>query len=590
MNYKTISKSLIGIIIAFIVLLPVSAKSFYSDVPDDHENRNAIEYFSIICRDEFSEAKFLPNETITRSKFLKIVFCDNDLEDTDVYANTEISFTDISGDEDYILELKLAMFWDAIKGFEDNTFKPEKKISVLEAIKILLTLQENFEKSFFGKYISDNNFNEKNPDWVSQYLIYSKKLNLLDNIDEKIYKNITKADIAEILYRFEIMDKTNSKSYTKNSEDSLDYITFLVNKEQKKHLKEIQIVSDMFNTHYLYPEEMNAFDPYREAIKGIISGLKDPYTAAYDYDIFSTTPTLFDQIDIGFTVDSKETKDRVYFYVDAIDKKSEAYKLGLRKNSIIDILNVFSVPTNTEDEEESHEDLLFIEYRNSIYSQKTKVITASTTIADKNNVQVELLENDILYLRVRVFDPNAAEQLKTINDVLKIYPKKVKGYILDVRGNLGGQLDTLMSLSESLFRKGSTVFLSEDKFGDLRRIKTKDESKRNLWRKDLPWAILIDENTASASEVLVHAIVDNKKDVTILGQPSYGKGKMQSNFNLSEDDLNISFTIGKMLSPKGNEMDQVTIKPDVLLTHGQLFPTFDKSKDKSINRAIEEIF
>jgi len=581
---KTITaRILFSILIIFFKFLPYTADGFY----DKYEN--AIKHFSIVCHDTFIDTNFKKDEPVTRATFLKILFCENELNKNDIYANTVMSFTDITGDEDFILQLKLALFWDAIKGFDDNTFKPNKNITTLETIKTILTLRENINKSLFGKYLIHTNLETQNSNWINQYLNYAKKLNLLNDIDKKIYKNITRNDLLEILYRLDVIEKTNTESYIKNSEEKLSYVTFLVTKEQQQHLNDFKMVNNLLTQYYIYPQEMDSPDPYKKAIKGMVDGLRDPYTATYESDVFSSIPVQLDQVDIGFTLNSKRIHDEDYYFVDEIDRNSEAYKLGLRKGQIVDMMNLFASPVTTDEQTNKNDELLVVESRHSIYSNNPKIITTTINIEKENNVEAELLDNDILYLRIRIFDENSASQLQQINDTLKIYPHTIKGYILDLRGNLGGKLSSLMDISKSLFKKGSTVFISEDKFGNKMRIKTDEQSKRTIWRKSLPWTVLINRNTASASEVLTRSILYNKKDVTILGEPSYGKGKMQSTLNLDQENFMIAFTIGKMFSPDGHETDNISITPDTTLTIGELFTTFDRYKDKSIHKAIESI-
>jgi carboxyl-terminal processing protease len=144
-----------------------------------------------------------------------------------------------------------------------------------------------------------------------------------------------------------------------------------------------------------------------------------------------------------------------------------------------------------------------------------------------------------------------------------------------------------MKLAEYIFDRGTVIFRSVDKSGDINNIKTINKKNNSIFDKDLPWVVLVDGMSASASEVLTNALIDLKKDVTIIGEPSFGKGKMQITFQ--DMDTVYAITTGEMKSPKGRDVDNISIETDVFLNIGEMFLYLDKSNDLAISKAIEII-
>ena len=93
--------------------------------------------------------------------------------------------------------------------------------------------------------------------------------------------------------------------------------------------------------------------------------------------------------------------------------------------------------------------------------------------------------------------------------------------------------------------------------------------------------------SASASEILANALLDLKQDVTVIGLPSFGKGKLQISFGV--DNSQFAITASKLRAPDGRELDQHSLQPDILLDPGEVFLEFDKDLDIAIQKAIEVI-
>jgi len=171
----------------------------------------------------------------------------------------------------------------------------------------------------------------------------------------------------------------------------------------------------------------------------------------------------------------------------------------------------------------------------------------------------------------------------TNDDFEKIYKeasgKGVKNVVLDLRGNPGGFLDSAIQIAEYFLPKGKTVVVEESKTG-------KTESKVNLERgwQNVKLAVLVDEGSASASEILAGAIKDNNRG-KIIGVVTFGKGVVQQLINL-QNGSSVKITVSKWLTPSGLDIDKNGLKPDIEMQtpDDQNF----SSNDPLVNKALED--
>ena len=184
------------------------------------------------------------------------------------------------------------------------------------------------------------------------------------------------------------------------------------------------------------------------------------------------------------------------------------------------------------------------------------------------SVKSEVKDDNIGYVQITSFDKNTYKEFKQA--VSSLQKKNVKSLIIDLRDNPGGLLDVCVDIADYLLGEGTIVY-TKDNNGDTQYYKS-DEKK-----VDLPIAVLINENSASASEILTAAIVDNKAGIAV-GTTSYGKGLVQSvrEFN---DGTGYKLTTAQYYTPNGNYINKQGIKPNIV----------EKNKEKQLDRAIEYI-
>lgn len=200
-----------------------------------------------------------------------------------------------------------------------------------------------------------------------------------------------------------------------------------------------------------------------------------------------------------------------------------------------------------------------------------------------SSVEEKLLENNIGYIKMDIFSKNLAEQVKTSLNNLK--NQGMNRLIIDLRDNTGGYLDSAEKTASLLLEKGKLIYSLQDKNKKEEYYDETDECE------NIPIVILINNNTASAAEILAAALKDSYSNTTIVGEKSFGKGKVQQTYDLS-DGSKAKYTSAKWLRPNGDCIDTIGISPDV---EASLSYEYDENGneiatiDSQLSKAIEVI-
>ena len=170
-----------------------------------------------------------------------------------------------------------------------------------------------------------------------------------------------------------------------------------------------------------------------------------------------------------------------------------------------------------------------------------------------NPVIAEKLENDIGYLDVSSFDEGTAEDFKKKFENLK--SQGIKSLVIDLRNNGGGLVKEALSIADYIVPKGRTLLITVDKNENEDIEKAKEDPII-----DMPIVVLVNKNTASASEILAGALKDNEK-ATIVGTKTYGKGVIQQVLSL-KTGAGIKVTVEEYYTPNKNKINKVGIEPN----------------------------
>ncbi len=204
-------------------------------------------------------------------------------------------------------------------------------------------------------------------------------------------------------------------------------------------------------------------------------------------------------------------------------------------------------------------------------------VTVTRARFDVPNLISDIFEEDVGYIQYFVFQDRGAQKLD--KEIQKLIDGGAKGLILDLRNNPGGVLDDAVEVCD--------LFLDE---GIIVTIKGRTENKERIdkylaWKgkyTEIPLVVLINEFSASASEVVAGALKDNDRAI-LVGERSFGKGTVQVIYELS-DGSGLKFTTARYFLPLGLSVDEVGINPDILV---KLEP--DATEDIQLIKAIEEI-
>lgn len=185
----------------------------------------------------------------------------------------------------------------------------------------------------------------------------------------------------------------------------------------------------------------------------------------------------------------------------------------------------------------------------------------------------KVLDNNIGYIQLISFDEMSSENFEKAYNDLK--SKGIKKLIIDIRDNGGGIVSDATDIAGLFVPKGNTLMITEDKNGN--KQVTKSERDNNNTMKVV---LLVNGNSASASEILTGALKDNKA-ATIVGETTFGKGVMQEIFPIETGGA-MKITIQEFKTPNGDTINKVGIKPDV-----EVLQPADSKEDAQLNKAIE---
>lgn len=182
-------------------------------------------------------------------------------------------------------------------------------------------------------------------------------------------------------------------------------------------------------------------------------------------------------------------------------------------------------------------------------------------------------DNEIGYIRITTFNANTNGELK---EVLNNFEKddNIKGILLDLRNNPGGLLNSAIEVASKFIKKGPIVHI-DDRNGMMTTIKSRG-NKYPEW----PLFVLINEGSASASEIVAGAVQDSGRG-KLLGQKTFGKGVVQQVFDLC-DNSGIAITTSEYYTPSERSINHIGIEPNILVEIGE-----DLEQDMQLNKALQ---
>jgi carboxyl-terminal processing protease len=316
----------------------------------------------------------------------------------------------------------------------------------------------------------------------------------------------------------------------------------------------------------------------RGAITGMLQSLGDPHTSYMDPEMFrqQNAPLQGEYEGIGAWVDVSGE----FLIIISPMPGSPAEQKGLRSDDrviAVDGEDMSGIEGNLVLRRilgEAGTDVTLTIYRPSV--DETFDVTITRQKITIPSVTGEILDDNIAYVQLMNFGDKTHQDLrKVLKDLLK---EKPIGLILDLRNNGGGYLNTAIDVTSEFVNQSPIMY--ED-FGDGERITYK--AKPNGMATEIPLVVLINEGSASASEITAGAIQDYKRGV-LVGKTSYGKGSVQNWLTLQNDQGAIRVTIARWLTPNERQINELGLTPDfdVEITEEDLLAEKDTQLEKAI--------
>lgn len=362
-------------------------------------------------------------------------------------------------------------------------------------------------------------------------------------------------------------------------------VTELVTKESEVNFSndkypdfktKVDDVLKKLDTYYYEGVDTDAL--YEEAIRGLVDSVGDPYTSYFTTNEYSSFMEKMEGSyeGIGVVVSYGDTEDIVL--VVAPFKESPGDKAGMKPGDriiAVDGVDVIGMSLDKVVERikgEKGTEVVITVSREDVESIDISIIR---DVIEIPTIESKMLEGNIGYIGMSGFDLITEDQFK---DALADLNKQgQEGMIIDLRNNPGGYLHIVYAIVDELIEKGKMVVYTEDKQGNRDELITKNNNSF-----DKPLVILINGNSASASEILAGAIKDHERGV-LVGETSFGKGLVQRTFDL-DDKSAIKITISKYFTPDGNYIHGVGIEPDVIVEYDP-----ESETDNQLDEAIKVV-
>lgn len=318
-----------------------------------------------------------------------------------------------------------------------------------------------------------------------------------------------------------------------------------------------------------YVKEVDKDKLIDAAIEGMYSYLNDEYSIYMDEE---STKSLEERLDgqytgVGIEITANKNDNKII--INKVFSNSSAMYAGLRVGDELIALDGVLLSDKeytyvSDTIKSSKKDTFKIKY---IRDGKEYEVTLK-----KKNVLIDSVVSkeygNVGYIQIQTFSATTSKQVK---DKINGFSKNIDSIVIDVRNNTGGYLSAAYEIADYFVTKGKPIYQLKDKEGKVTTYK----AKNNVLREFKGISVLINEYSASASEVLTLALKESANATTI-GIKSYGKGTVQETDTLSSGAM-VKYTTAYWLSPNGNSINTIGISPDIE----------EKNADKQLDTAIK---
>ncbi len=342
--------------------------------------------------------------------------------------------------------------------------------------------------------------------------------------------------------------------------NSLINVNYLHSKNSNKLYEKIDLFSEVLETiKEEYVDEIDQAEVMDSAINGVLQSL-DPYSAYMSPKLFEgmRTDTKGEFGGLGIEIGMESGVVKVIAPIDDTPASNAGIKSGdyivkinekqVQGKSLTEAVELMRGPVGSEIN-------LTVRRKNV---KKALNFTIKRAIIEVKSVEAKIIgeKKKIGYLRLKSFNENSYKQLSKKINKFEVN-NKLNGYILDLRNNPGGLLTQAISVTDFFLDDGEIVSTKGRKISETRRF----FSKKGDGINGKPLIVIINNGSASASEIVSGALKDHKRAI-ILGENTYGKGSVQSIIPLKNGG-GIRLTISKYYLPSGKSISEVGVLPDI---------------------------
>lgn len=373
-----------------------------------------------------------------------------------------------------------------------------------------------------------------------------------NNIERRFFKTILVVLVTAIVTSFVL--------------ENVGFLGFVPPAEYKRYAKYKALEQSIKREFYKKPDEKKLEDA---TYKGLFSGLDDVYSAYYTADEMKQLLEVATgkYVGIGFVVGADKATGAIR--VESVMNNSPAKESGVKKGDLVVAVNgkkysymeMDIAVKNIRGPENTSVKITFLRDGKKIDKTITRKEIKIVSIESK------MLEDKIGYINIKSFEEETAEDFRKA--LASLEAQGMKALIIDVRDDGGGLLTVVEDICDRILGKAVIVY-TKDRQGKKEYLKSSDKEKI-----DKPIVVLTNRSSASASEILTGAVLDNKAGISI-GETTYGKGLVQGMLKL-KDGSGYKLTTAQYFTPNGNYIDKKGIKPTIEV----------KDKDQQLPKAIE---
>lgn len=345
-------------------------------------------------------------------------------------------------------------------------------------------------------------------------------------------------------------------------------------------LDKINVLKNTIDDYY-YKTDVDIEDERNGIYKGLLDSLGDPYSVYYTEEelvkLMSDTQGVYYGIGAYVSLDNTIGMPRI----SGVIPGTPAEESGLAIDDIIYEVDKNSTQGLTLEEvvkmiKGEEGTLVHLTLIRGTSSSNLEIDVARAQI-EVPTVNTRLLDDGIGYLQITEFDDVTYDQF--LEGMAELRGNDIKGLILDLRSNPGGNLSTVCDIARQLLPEGNIVYTMDR---DGHRENYKCEGKNEI---DIPVVVLVNKYSASASEILAGALKDYEK-ATLVGTTTYGKGIVQRIINL-KDGTAVKLTVSSYYTPNGVNIHGIGIDPDVEIEYDPDSVDTENKMDNQLEKGIE---